>query len=174
MNLMEINREWMPVEATPQEMEIWDILHQVNDPEIPVVSVVEMGMIRQVKLDDEKVEVWLTPTFSGCPALYAIQSDIILALRQAGYETIDIRISHNPPWTSDWITPAARQKLASFGLAPPKIHRGSFEILLQAIVICPHCGSDQTELKNSFGATLCRAIYYCKSCQQPFEQFKPL
>ncbi len=159
---------------SPAQHKLWDLLNEVKDPEIPVVSVVEMGIIRDVTPIGDTVEVTMTPTFSGCPALYAMQSEITRVLLEVGFTDVRIKISHDPAWTSDWITSEARAKLQNFGLAPPPKHNGNFAILLLDRVACPYCGSENTELKNSFGSTLCRAIYYCQSCQQPFEQFKPL
>lgn len=163
-----------PRETLPDEQQVWQLLEQVKDPEIPVVSVVEMGIVRAVKLMETRVQVTMTPTFSGCPALQAMQGAIKNTLLEAGFDGVDIRITHNPPWTSDWITPEARQKLKKFGLAPPPMHAGSFEVLLMETVNCPYCDSSNTSVKNTFGSTLCRAIYYCNDCQQAFEQFKPL
>ena len=157
-----------------EEQAVWDLLDRVKDPEIPVVSVVEMGIIRRIEIEGRSVTVAMTPTFSGCPALNAMQSEIISVLKQAGFEDVAIQITHDPSWTSDWITPEARQKLKTFGLAPPPIHNGKFAILLLETVHCPYCDSTNTSIKNSFGSSLCRAIYYCNDCQQPFEQFKPL
>jgi ring-1,2-phenylacetyl-CoA epoxidase subunit PaaD len=154
---------------------IWEVLDEVKDPEIPVVSLVEMGIIRQVELAGETVIVTMTPTFSGCPALQVMKTDIEDRLRAAGISSVEVRQVLDPPWSSDWITAAARQKLKQFGLAPPPRHGGNLqEILLVDTVACPYCDSTNTTLKNSFGPTLCRAIHYCNDCQQPFEQFKPL
>lgn len=166
----------METDKVDQSLErtVWQLLDQVKDPEIPVVSVVEMGIVRAVKVFEDRIQVTMTPTFSGCPALQAMQTDIKNSLSAAGYAKVEIRITHNPPWTSDWITPEARQKLKDFGLAPPPVHAGNFEILLLDTVACPYCDSVNTSVKNTFGSTLCRAIYYCNDCQQAFEQFKPL
>ena len=154
---------------------IWQLLDEVKDPEIPVVSLVEMGIIRQVELAGETVIVTMTPTFSGCPALQVMKTDIEARLRAAGIGAVEVRQVLDPPWSSDWITADARQKLKQFGLAPPPRHGGNLqEILLVDTVACPYCDSTNTTLKNSFGPTLCRAIHYCHDCQQPFEQFKPL
>ena len=154
--------------------EIWNLLEQVKDPEIPVVSVVELGIIRQVDVDGETVRVRMTPTFSGCPALQEMQNQIEARLRQAGAVQVDVQIILAPPWSTDWIAPEARQKLRDFGLAPPPVHGGNFELASLEMAACPYCSSTDTSLKNSFGSTLCRAIFYCNHCQQPFEQFKPL
>lgn len=154
--------------------EIWKALDEVRDPEIPVVSLVEMGIIRGVELRDNGVMVTMTPTFAGCPALEMMKADLNERLRALGVERIEIRMTLTPPWTSDWITETGRVKLQQFGLAPPPHHGGSVELLVLDRVECPYCGSTNTRVKNDFGPTLCRAIFYCKHCQQPFEQFKPL
>ncbi len=154
---------------------IWEVLDEVKDPEIPVVSLAEMGIIRQIEISGETVIVTMTPTFSGCPALQVMKTDIEKRLREEGISSIEVRLVLDPPWSSDWITAEARQKLKNFGLAPPPRHGGNLqEILLIDIVACPYCDSTNTTIKNSFGPTLCRAIHYCHNCQQPFEQFKPL
>ena len=153
---------------------IWQILNEVKDPEIPVVSVVEMGLIRAVGKEGNNVTVTMTPTFIGCPALNAMQSDIEARLRQAGAENVTVRTVLSPAWTTDWMTAQAREKLKNFGLAPPPRHEGQLDLALLESAACPYCGSEDTTLKNSFGPTLCRAIYVCNSCRQPFEQFKPI
>jgi ring-1,2-phenylacetyl-CoA epoxidase subunit PaaD len=154
--------------------DIWQALEEVRDPEIPVVSVVEMGMVRRVELSDKRVIVTLTPTFSGCPALHAIKADIQAKLLRRGVEAVEVRETLSPAWSSDWITDAAREKLKAFGLAPPPKHGGDLKVALSDAVACPYCGAEDTLVKNTFGPTLCRAIYFCKNCQQPFEQFKPI
>lgn len=153
---------------------IWAALDDVKDPEIPVVSVVEMGIVRDITLEGERVIVTITPTFSGCPALVAMQEGIETRLRDIGFTEVEVRTVLSPPWTSEWIAEGARAKLREFGLAPPPHHNGDFTLVLLDQVACPYCGSQDTSLRNSFGPTLCRAIFYCNSCQQPFEQFKPL
>jgi len=153
---------------------VWAALEDVKDPEIPVVSVVEMGIVRDVALDGDAVIVTITPTFSGCPALAAMQAGIIERLTQMGIPRVEVRTVLSPPWTTEWIAEEAREKLRGFGLAPPPRHDGDFSVVLLDQVACPYCGSKDTSLRNSFGPTLCRAIFYCNHCQQPFEQFKPL
>ncbi len=154
--------------------EVWQALEEVKDPEIPVVSVVEMGMVRDVALEGETVVVTITPTFAGCPALQVIQTAIEECLREQGAGAVEVHQVLDPPWSSDWISAAGRQKLQAFGLAPPPQHGGLFELTLFETLVCPYCGSHNTTLKNAFGPTLCRAIAYCNDCRQPFEQFKPL
>lgn len=164
---------------------IWQILDEVKDPEIPVVSVVEMGLIRSIGWAGGRLVITMSPTFAGCPALQVMQSEICERLRQAGQEAVEVRLTYSPPWRSDWITPAARQKLKAFGLSPPPRRSDLIEsasiasatlehALPQWLARCPYCDSDDTTLTNDFGPTLCRAIYICNHCHQPFEQFKPL
>lgn len=156
-----------------KEEDVWQIINNVMDPEIPVVSVVEMGIVRKVDLEEDAVRVYLTPTFSGCPALEVIQHEVEEILRQAGLKP-EIFWTDAPAWSSDWIAPEAREKMASMGLATPPLHSGFIELALEEQVHCPYCNSISTTQKNSFGATLCRSIYYCNNCHQPFERFKPL
>lgn len=156
------------------EAEIWELLEEVKDPEIPVISVVEMGLVRSLGLRDGAVSILITPTFIGCPALEMIRDAVENRLRKAGLEEVSVKMTLSPPWTSDWITDQGREKLKSFGLSPPPRHAGRLAEALEVPVACPYCGSSDTGLKNSFGPTLCRAIYVCRSCRQPFEAFKPL
>lgn len=153
---------------------VWAALEQVKDPEIPVVSVVELGLVRQVGYQDGRLIVTMTPSFAGCPALDVMQRQVASALAQIGFEQPEVRLVYQPPWSSDWITSAGRAKLKDFGLAPPPVHGGDLATALDLAAVCPYCESDQTALTNSFGSTLCRAIYVCGNCGQPFEQFKPL
>jgi len=153
---------------------VWSALEAVKDPEIPVISVVEMGIVREVTVTAEGVTVKMTPTFSGCPALEVMRSDIQRKVRELGVERVDVEVVLHPPWSSDWIDEAGRQKLKGFGLAPPPKHGGKIEITFYERVGCPRCDSENTTLRNSFGPTLCRSMYTCDDCQEPFEQFKPL
>lgn len=153
---------------------IWQLLGDIKDPEIPVVSIVEMGMVQEVHVDGQKVTVSLTPTFAGCPALRVIQEQVTRSLLEAGAGEANVHITLSPSWSSEAITPEARNKMKKIGLAPPPHHQGSLALALTEPVACPYCGSTSTSLKNDFGSSLCRAIYYCYNCQQPFEQFKPL
>lgn len=149
-------------------------MDEVVDPEIPIVSLVEMGVIRGVTIQGDQVIVTMTPTFSACPALQVMSDDICVRLAQDGIEQVEVKIIYDPPWTSDWIVSEAREKLKEIGLAPPKMHGGDFSAILAEPVACPYCDSELTTLKNSFGSTPCRMIFYCNACNQPFEQFKPL
>ena len=156
------------------EAAAWKILEDVTDPEIPVVSLIEMGIIRAVRVDGEQITVKMTPTFSGCPALTVMIEDIERALRGAGAAAVEVKTVLSPPWSSDWITASGRAKLKAFGLAPPPQHGGNMVVTFFEPVACPRCDSTHTTIRNSFGPTLCRAIYYCEDCQEPFEQFKPI
>jgi ring-1,2-phenylacetyl-CoA epoxidase subunit PaaD len=154
--------------------DVWSILDEVKDPEIPVVSVVEMGMIRSVGIENGSITVVLSPTFIGCPAVDWMRREIENRLLQGGAAQVTVKLSFSPPWTSDRITSRGRENLKSFGLAPPPLRAESVEDLLDETAACPYCDSTATRRTNSFGPTLCRAIYVCLNCQQPFESFKPV
>lgn len=156
------------------EEEIWQALEEVKDPEIPVVSVVEMGIVREVHVEGDEARITMTPTFSGCPALQVMRAGIKAKVKTLGFESVVVQTTLHPPWTSDWITESGRQKLKEFGLAPPPKHGGNVPVTFYEPVACPYCDSENTIVKNTFGPTLCRAIYYCQACRQPFEQFKAL
>ena len=156
--------------------QIWQTLDQIKDPEIPVVSLVEMGVARDVQIDDDKVIVTITPTFAGCPAMHYMREQIVEQLHAIGVEQIEVRTSLNPPWTSEWLSDEVRSKIKSIGLAPPPrlFNQPSIEIALMEVVECPFCGSKNTSLENSFGPTLCKSMHYCRNCHQSFERFKPM
>lgn len=148
------------------EEKIWEHLQEVKDPEIPTISVVEMGMVHRVDIQEDKVLVEMTPTFVGCPALDIIRENVskqLLTLE--GIKDVDVKFVFDPPWTSDRITPEGREKLKEFGIAPPV--QKDFQT-----PSCPYCGEEEGEVENLFGPVACRAIYYCKNCRQPFEAFK--
>lgn len=153
---------------------VWNALDEVMDPEIPIVSMVEMGIVRDVCMENGSVVVSMTPTFAGCPALDVMRTAIVEKLNRIGIPNVRVKTVLTPPWSSDWITEPARAKLKSFGLAPPPIHGGNVTLFFPTEVACPYCNSTNTRMTNNFGPTLCRAIYYCRSCRQPFEKFKAL
>jgi ring-1,2-phenylacetyl-CoA epoxidase subunit PaaD len=162
-------------QKTVTEKEIWRALAAVKDPEIPVVNVVEMGIVRDVAITDEGVIVKMTPTFSGCPALDVMRREMKAKVQEMGVASVKVEMVLHPPWSSDWITNEARQKLRDFGFTPPPRHGGDVaSVAFLDAAVCPRCGSTNTILKNSFGATLCRTIWYCNECQDAFDQFKPL
>jgi len=148
------------------EPAIWAALADVTDPEIPVISIVDMGMVAGVTVAPQTVIVEMTPTFVGCPALEIIRRNVIERLHGvAGIENVEVRFVFDPPWTSDRITPAGRERLKGMGIAGPMI-------TLEEVPPCPYCGSSDTHMENIFGPTACRAIYYCDTCRQPFEAIK--
>ena len=161
--------------AATIELAVWEALATVPDPEIPAVSVVDMGMIKRVDVDGNEVRVTVLPTFTGCPAIGVIKQDVGAAVAAlSGVESVTVETTFDPPWTTDRITDAGRAKLKEFGLAPPT---GEGPVLIASIGLpqraeCPFCGSTDTRNENLFGPTPCRALYYCDSCRQPFEQFK--
>lgn len=156
---------------------VWDALGLVMDPEIPVVSVVEMGMVKDVDVTDTRAVVTMLPTFTGCPAVPIIREDVAAAVAAVeGIDEVEVEFSFDPPWTSDRISAEGRSKLTEFGIAPPT---GQGPVLIGDIGIpatatCPFCGSRDTRAENPFGPTPCRAIYYCAACRNPFEVFKPV
>lgn len=153
---------------------VWAALGEIMDPEIPVVSVVDLGIVRDVDVRTDGVTVSMTPTFAGCPALDVMREEIQRRLHRLGAAQVEVKMVLSPPWTSDWITDAARIKLAAFGLSPPTKHGGDTAIILSEAGRCPRCGGTHVTLKNPFGSTRCRMMFYCEDCREPFEQFKPL
>jgi len=161
------------------ERRVWEALGEVPDPEIPVVSVIELGIIRSVEATPERIRVEMLPTFVGCPALEMIRQSI--AERLAGMAgTVEVEATFAEPWTSDRITPQGRRKLRESGFAPPAPGAAEAEqplfptITVRPVARCPFCGSRDTLLENPFGPTRCRAIHWCNHCRQPFEQFKTI
>jgi ring-1,2-phenylacetyl-CoA epoxidase subunit PaaD len=164
-----------PAGPAPDEAAIRAALEDVPDPEIPVVSVVDLGIVDRVEILDEGIRVTLLPTFVGCPALDVIRANVDRRLRAFG-RPVDVAFDYRIPWSSDRITPEGRAKLRAAGFAPPMTVRPDEPLLVQlgTPVTCPNCGSRRTVLENAFGPTLCRAIYHCTGCRQPFESFKPV
>lgn len=161
------------VSALPDLEQVWQALAGVPDPEIPVVNVVEMGIVREVRLEGGKATVTMTPTFSGCPALHAIRESLERAVRDLGFAEVEVKTVLSPPWSTDSIAPEARAKLERYGIAPPRptSDLGLLQLELEP-VRCPRCGSLDTSVKNTFGSTLCKSIYVCNACGEPFEGFK--
>jgi len=151
------------------------ILETVKDPEVPVVSVVELGIVRNVAVEGTRVTITITPTYSGCPAMREIEQDIRTALGAEGVTDVLLETVHAPAWTTDWIGAEAREKLRRYGIAPPgTVEQGGLVTLTRAraAVACPHCGSNDTALKSEFGSTACKAIHVCNACREPFDEFK--
>jgi ring-1,2-phenylacetyl-CoA epoxidase subunit PaaD len=160
--------------TSERELAVWRVLEGVLDPEIPVLSVVELGIVRHARWEaDGQLHVGLTPTYSGCPATEVIKRSVRDALDEAGYEGAVIEEVLSPPWTSDWLSESGRRKLESFGIAPPAHAVASPRHLFGAPVIrCPRCGSASTERVSEFGSTPCKAHYRCVACLEPFDYFK--
>jgi ring-1,2-phenylacetyl-CoA epoxidase subunit PaaD len=152
----------------------WAVLATVLDPEVPVLSVVELGIVREVAEVSGDLHVTLTPTYSGCPAIEAIEQAVVAALEQAGLGPVRLQTQRSPAWTTDWIAPEAREKLRAYGIAPPHVQAGEQSIRIMARVPCPRCESPSTERLSAFGATACKALYRCLACREPFEHFKPI
>jgi ring-1,2-phenylacetyl-CoA epoxidase subunit PaaD len=142
----------------------------VLDPELPVLTIEDLGILRDVRERDGAVTVTITPTYSGCPAMAQIAADVRRRLTEAGYGQVDIRTELSPPWTTDWITPDGRRKLAEAGIAPPREHGGPVFVALA--VPCPRCGSPDTRELSRFSGTACKALYQCRACLEPFEHVK--
>jgi ring-1,2-phenylacetyl-CoA epoxidase subunit PaaD len=170
-----IDAEEVRVREAFTRADVFETLSKVVDPEIPAISVIDLGIIDEVEIEGKKVRVTCLPTFIGCPALDVIRKDITSALEQLG-ASATVEFVFQPAWTTDRITLQGRQKLEEYGLAPPAAHQRlrPVPITLLRPSRCPYCHSNDTVLESPFGPTLCRATCYCKACRQPFEQFKPL
>lgn len=159
------------------EAQAWGVLQQVPDPEIPAVSVCDLGIVRSVQAQPERLTVVITPTYSGCPATEVIQATIREALEQAGAQPVHVETRLAPAWTTDWITPKAAAKLSAWGIAPPHTAAPSETQVLRFVPpapSCPRCGSRESERLSQFGSTACKALYRCRACREPFEYFKPI
>ncbi len=148
---------------------IYDILKEVYDPEIPVLSILDLGIVRAINYTNNNVEIVITPTYSGCPAMDVISMQIRLALIQNGFNNIDIKAQLSPAWTTDWMTEEGKEKLRSYGIAPPLAKTTDTE---KAEVHCPLCNSSDTKMLSEFGSTSCKSLYQCNSCKEPFDHFK--
>ncbi|QDG64615.1 1,2-phenylacetyl-CoA epoxidase subunit PaaD [Pseudarthrobacter sp. NIBRBAC000502771] len=162
---------------TPQQ-DAWDIAATVVDPEIPVLTIADLGILRDVQVTDNKVTVTITPTYSGCPAMDAIRDDLYTAFAKEGYEDVHVDLVLSPAWTTDWMTESGKQKLQEYGIAPPSGnsraggHSGPIRVSLA--VKCPQCNSLNTKELTRFGSTSCKALYVCQDCKEPFDYFKVL
>ncbi len=156
------------------EEKILSFLQEIPDPEIPVITIVELGVIRKINITDNAVEVELSPTYSGCPAMKQMEDDIINTLKAKGIEQVKIKTVYTPAWTTDWISPDAKEKLRKYGIAPPQESTTdkSFITGKTKQIKCPRCGSLHTEMVSQFGSTACKALYKCKDCLEPFDYFK--
>ena len=143
--------------------EIWKLLETIPDPEIPVISVVELGVVRDIKIENEKISVIVTPTYSGCPAIQQMQDDIKQTLIDNGLKNFEIVTQLSPAWTTDWMSKETKEKLKKYGIAPP-----------ENIIECPQCNSKNIEIISEFSSTACKALYRCNQCLEPFDYFKCL
>ena len=150
----------------------WDVASRVVDPEIPVLTIADLGVLREVEVRDGRVEVAITPTYSGCPAMNMIALEIELALERAGIGRPTVRTVLSPAWTTDWMSEDGRRKLRDYGIAPPQPASSRRALFGVQEVACPQCGSTNTELLSEFGSTSCKALWRCKSCREPFDYFK--
>ncbi len=162
-----------PAGSTPELLpelstEIRAILETVKDPEIPVLSIAELGILRDVEVQDDMITVTITPTYSGCPAMTVVEEDIQTSLADAGFSNITIKRQLSPAWTTDWMSPFAREKLLAYGIAPPcrTAEAGKTPS-------CPNCGSAEVREISAFGSTACKALFQCQHCAEPFDYFKP-
>ena len=146
----------------------------IPDPEIPVITISDLGVLREVRIVGDTVEVDITPTYSGCPAMKAISQDIVKTLNESGIERVNVKEIYQPVWTTDWLSDEAREKLRLYGIAPPEKTSSDKNAILGMVkhLACPHCGSIDTELVSQFGSTACKALYRCLSCLEPFDHFK--
>jgi len=167
--------------ASARVSQAWDVLHGVLDPEVPAISVTDLGIVRDVIEHGDGLEVIVTPTYSGCPATEVIEQAISDAIVTAGLGPARVTQRRAPAWTTDWITPEGREKLRAYGIAPPGSCASEATAsnvqpirLMARNVACPRCGSAQTERLSAFGSTACKSLYRCVACREPFEHFKPI
>ena len=157
------------------EKEIWSILEEVKDPEVPVLTVIDLGIVREIKINDDNVEIIITPTYSGCPAMDVIKVNIQMTLLSHGLKNIKVTQVLSPAWTTDWMSEEGKRKLKEYGIAPPNPKQQVCDEKLFAAaeaVQCPHCDSYHTHRVSEFGSTACKALYVCDDCKEPFDYFK--
>ena len=161
--------------ATIEEKKIWSILETVTDPEIPVLTIIDLGIVRDIKINDGEIQVIITPTYTGCPAMDMIAASIRMELATQGFKKIKITHSISPAWTTDWMSEEGKRKLKEYGIAPPNPRQQVCNDKLFAAaeaVQCPHCDSHHTHRISEFGSTACKALYQCDDCKEPFDYFK--
>lgn len=157
------------------KQQIWSWLEEVFDPEVPVLTVVDLGVVRDVYVSDQEIKITITPTYSGCPAMRVIEEDIRRKLLQEGVRNLTVETVLSPAWTTDWITEKGRQNLKAYGIAPPEDEVDKSLLFSKPLVVpCPNCGSRETKMISEFGSTACKAHYNCLSCREPFDYFKCL
>lgn len=157
------------------ELEIWNYLEEVFDPEVPVLTVVDLGVVRAVKVEGNSCHVTITPTYSGCPAMKRMEDDIKEKLAEKGVKNVSVDLVLSPAWTTDWLTEKGRTKLREYGIAPPENETDKSTLFADPVVVpCPQCKSKNTRLISQFGSTACKAHYQCNDCLEPFDYFKCL
>jgi ring-1,2-phenylacetyl-CoA epoxidase subunit PaaD len=161
-----------PRPGSAAELAIWDLAATVVDPEVPVLTIEDLGVLRRVVIEGASVQVEITPTYSGCPAVDAMRDDILAVLHSAGYTDVTVRAVLAPAWTTDWMSDEGRAKLEAYGIAAPAARGTGGTISLGLGIRCPHCGSMHTRELSRFGSTSCKALYVCQRCQEPFDYFK--
>ncbi|MBS1646788.1 MAG: phenylacetate-CoA oxygenase subunit PaaJ [Bacteroidetes bacterium] len=156
------------------EQQIRSFLHEIPDPEIPVISLVDLGVVRKITILEDTVEVYLTPTYSGCPAMKQMEDDVVKTLTRKGVKQVNIHLVYTPAWTSDWLNEEAKEKLRKYGIAPPQESTNDKSFLTGKTkqIKCPRCGSLHTQMISQFGSTACKALYQCSDCLEPFDYFK--
>lgn len=155
--------------------EIWELLEQVNDPEVPVLTIIDLGIVQEVSLEQNTFRIKITPTYSGCPAMKTIEEDIISLLKEKGIENVEVELVLSPAWTTDWISEQGRIKLKEYGIAPPADELDKSVLFSEPTHIqCPKCNSKNTKMVSLFGSTACKAHYTCLDCLEPFDYFKCL
>ena len=167
---MESERKMIKTKFT--ENEIYKLIAGIPDPEIPVISIEDLGILREVKIENDKVKIFITPTYSGCPAMKTIENDIIEILHKNEIEAFEIKTVFAPVWTTDWISDEAKEKLRKYGISPPEKSTSNKNLLLNKRLRCPQCNSENTTLISQFGSTACKALYKCDDCLEPFDHFK--
>ena len=145
---------------------IWKLMAEIPDPEIPVLSIIDLGIVRDIKTDTDEIEIIITPTYSGCPAMDMIRMNVRMILLEHGYQTIKITTILSPAWTTDWMNEKVKQQLKNYGIAPPLMNDNETKVK------CPLCNSINTKLISQFGSTACKALYQCNDCKEPFDYFK--
>ncbi len=162
--------------STSSLSNIREILSKVTDPEIPVLTIEDLGVLRNVEWDNDKLVITITPTYSGCPAMGMIEKDVYSTLKEHGFENVLVKTSLSPAWTTDWLSEDGRNKLEEYGIAPPLHASADKKTLLgkNSQIRCPRCKSENTEMKSQFGSTACKSLYICKDCKEPFDYFKCL
>lgn len=154
---------------------IWELLEHVSDPEVPVLTIVDLGVVRGVEIENEKIFITITPTYSGCPAMQVIEEDIRETFKNEGLENVEVKTVLSPAWTTDWLTENGRRKLKEYGIAPPQDEVDKSVLFSDPVVVpCPKCDSKNTKMVSQFGSTACKAHYQCLDCQEPFDYFKCL